>query len=331
MGKYDESDLQIEGQMTLDAWLNPEERLIAVSKIFARARKQMTLAEQKTLVYALTQMKFTEKAEGLSVKLDKKALARILGINSDSNHLSVDIYESIETMPQHSYININERDLDLQSNGYVITAVTRLKNAVRIRFNEEYIGLFTGLSANYITMWSSDIFMMSSIRTVRFYEYLRQHMDTRDGSHNALVGVRAFKELFDIPKEGKGSYVRDNSGFNRVQFEKRVIDPLCEDMQHCKMIKLIMQPDGKFYVKEKRGNRVEGYRFFWDFSARPGIAAADEVKKIQERVDADPRVLKVAKDLVNGEKKPKTAGNFEQRSYNFAELERALLGKEGPK
>lgn len=47
-------DGQIEGQMTLDDMFEPPERMVAVSQKFARARKEMTLAEQKTFVYALS-------------------------------------------------------------------------------------------------------------------------------------------------------------------------------------------------------------------------------------------------------------------------------------
>ena len=327
--QYDTSDLEIDGQISIEQIYSPPERLFAVSRIFANARKSMNLAEQKTFVYAVSELKFTEEAKSLYVKLDKKVLANILGIHSDANHLSVDLYDNIKELPQHSYIEINEKDLDLQSSGFVITAITRFKNVLRLRFNEEYMGLFTGLETNYITMWSMDIFQMTSKRTVCFYEYLRQCMDTRDSVHSVRVSVRKFKELFDIPQSGEGSYMRGNGGFDRANFEKYVIDPLCEDMKHCRMIKLIVQPDGKYYVKEKAGNRVAGYRFFWEFSARPGIATAEEVKEIREAVEKDPAVLKVAKDIVNGKKKPKqkktTFTDFEQRSYDYDELEARLL------
>ena len=329
--KYDTSDLEIDGQISIEQIYSPPERLFAVSRIFANARKSMNLAEQKTFVYALSELKFTEEAKSLYVKLDKKVLANILGIHSDANHLSVDLYDNIKELPQHSYIEINEKDLDLQSNGFVITAITRFKNVLRLRFNEEYMGLFTGLETNYITMWSMDIFQMTSKRTVCFYEYLRQCMDTRDSVHSVRVSVRKFKELFDIPQNGEGSYMREKNGFDRARFEARVIDPLCEDMKHCRMIKLIVQPDGKYYVKEKVGNRVAGYRFFWEFSARPGIATAEEVKEIREAVEKDPAVLKVAKDIVNGKKKPQqkktTFTEFGQRNYDYDELERLLLNQ----
>ena len=58
-------------------------------------------------------------------------------------------------------------------------------------------------------------------------------------------GIKALKEMFDIPKEGKGSYMRAKGGFDRSNFEKYVIDPLCDDLAKCKMIQLVIQPDGK--------------------------------------------------------------------------------------
>ena len=169
---------------------------------------------------------------------------------------------------------------------------------------------------------------MTSKRSVQFYEFLRSITDTRNKINNVALGVKALKEMFEIPKEGKGSYMRSKGGFDRANFEKKVIDPLCEDLKNCKMINLIIQSDGKLYEKVKRGNRVEGYRFYWTFSARPSVANAEKVREIQERVDKNPVILKIAKDIVDGEKKPKKKenffNNFPQRQYDYDELEKKL-------
>lgn len=330
----DDFDSQIPGQMTITELFEPPERLFAVSRIFARARKEMSLAEQKTFVYALSEMKFTEAAKTNYVRLDKKTLANVLGIHSDIDHLSKDLFDEIKNLPRHSYITIADKDLDFYTSGFVVTNITSFKNIVRIKFEDDYLGLFTNLTKDYITMWSTDIFKMSSKRSVQFYEFLRQNSDTRHRVNTIGLGIRALKEMFDIPKEGKGSYMRAKGGFNRTEFEKKVIEPLCADLAKCKMINLIVQPDGKFYEKVKRGNRVDGYRFYWSVSSHPAVASASEIVELQERVDKNPRVLKVAKDIVNGEKyessKKKTASqftDFEQRQYDFDELERRLQDK----
>lgn len=301
----DKFDNQIEGQIKLTDLFEPPERLFAVSRIFARARKSMTLAEQKCFVYALSQMTFKDKATTNYIKLDKKVLATALGIHSDPDHLSVDLFNEIKLLPEHSKIEIADKDKDFFASGFVVTSVVSFKNIVRIRFNEDYLPLFTSLSSDYITMWSSDIFQMNSKRSVQFYEYLRQITDTRKKVNQVGLGIKAIKEMFDIPKDGKGSYMREKGGFNRSEFEKKVIEPLCSDLQKCKMINLIVQPDGKPYEKVKRGNRVDGYRFYWTISEHPRVATAKEVKEIQERVDKCPEVLKTAKDILKGEKKSK--------------------------
>ena len=327
MGR-DQFDNQIDGQMTIADLYEPPEKLFAVSRIFANARKSMSLAEQKTFVYALTHFKFKEQPDKNYVRLDKKTLANIIGIHSDPDHLSVDLFDAIREMTAHSHIEIREKDLDFYASGFVITSVISFKNFVRVRFNEDYLPLFTNLETNYITMWSTDIFGMNSKRSVQFYEFLRQNTDTRKRINSIGLGVKALKEMFDIPKEGKGSYVRDRDkgGFDRTNFEKRVIDPICEDLLKCKMINLIIQPGGKPYEKVKRGNRVDGYRFFWTFTNRPGIATAEETDEIQERVDKNPVIMKVAKDIVEGEKKGNAGknnsfNNFPQREYTQEQLD----------
>ena len=317
--KRDKLDTQCDGQMSLDDLFAPPERLFAVSRIFARARKAMTLAEQKTFVYALSQVRFTEEAATSVIYMDKKTLAAIVGVKSDDDHLSVDLSRSIGDLPAHSYIKIADKDLDLYDSGFLVTRITMLKNRVRVKFEEDYLKLFTGLTTDYITMWSADIFGMTSKRSVIFYELLRQETDTRDKIHSLGLGVKALKELFEIPMEGKGSYMREKSGLDRAQFEKRVIDPLCEDLMKCKMIRLVLQPDGKPYEKIKQGHRVAGYRFFWTFTAHPAVADAGEVKEIQDRVDKNPQILKVAKDLLEGEKRPKKNPftDYPQTTYDW--------------
>ena len=313
---------------------DPPERLVAVSRIFARARKEMSLNEQKTFVYALAEMRFTEESKSEYVKLDKKRLAKILGNHSDTDHLSQNLYDEIKELPKHSYIEIAEPDLDLYSNGCIISTVAKFKNSIRLRFNADYLSLFTNLSTDYITMWSMDIFQMRSKRSVQFYEYLRQVTDTREDVNGIGLGIKALKEMFDIPKSGKGSYMREKSGFDRTNFEKRIIEPICEDLKKCKMIQLVVQSDGKYYEKVKSGNRVNGYRFYWTFSSHPAVASASEVKEIQDRVDKNPVVLKVAKDLAEGQKKSKTQKdnlqNFDGRQRSdeeWEELERMLLNE----
>lgn len=344
MGKHNSFDDEMEGQMTIFDLYEPPERMVAVSNIFARARKQMSLAEQKTFVLALSQLEWTKDPTEQSnvVHLDKKTLQSVLGYKSDSTDISEHMWREIKDLAPHSHIEIADKDRDIYDSGMVITRISRRNNwnYYRVKFEEEYFPLFTGLGNKYITMWSMDIFKMTSKRSVQFYEILRQMSFDKYEVDNDVYsygwGIKALKEMFDIPFEGKGSYMRAKGGFNRSEFEKKVIDPLCEDLAKCKMIQLVIQPDGKPYEKVKKGNRVQGYQFYWTLSQRPAVADAEEVKEIADRVDNDPKILKVARDLVDGKKKSKQEktsktdfnNNFEQREYDFESLEKALLRKQ---
>ena len=301
--------------------------LFAVSRIFAEARKQMTIAEHKTLVYALSQIRWKEKCPD-TLYLDKKELAKVVGINSDIDHLSENLNRSIGEMPKHSFLRFSDKDKGMYLNGNFVRTVAMFKNVVRIRLEEEFLGLFGNLETNYLTMWSEDVFQMKTERAVLFYELLRDNSDTRFVQNTGTVSIRKFKELFDIPKDGKGSYVTSDGHFARTHFEKYVIDPICEELTKTKMIQLILQPDGRYYEKVKRGGRVIAYKFFWTVSLHPAVATASEVRAIQERVDNNPEVLKVARDILQGGKKQKNQFNqFSQNQYDWDSLEEDLLGE----
>lgn len=305
--------------------------LFAVSRIFAEARKQMSLSEYKAFTLALTSVNWKDPCPDV-LYLDKKEVAECVGIKSDPNHLSQDLKHSIGLLPKHSFLEFADKDKDIYVNGCFVSTIGFFKNRIRIRMNPDYLNLFGSLDKGYITMWAQDIYKMSSERSIKFYELLRDNSDTRLEVNEGTVGIKFLKELFGIPKDGPGSYMRSekNGGFDRTKFEQRVIDPLCEDLLHTAMISLIVQPDGHYYEKIKRGGRIIAYKFFWSISAHPSVATASEKAEIQEAIDKDGRILKVAKDIVKGKKtsnKESTFDQFEQNEYNFDELEKALLDK----
>ena len=317
LNKYDE---EIEGQMSFEDFFPVPQRMFAVSKIFARARKQMNIDEYKTFVYALTNIDWTKEMPE-TITLDKRKLAEILGVESDANLLSRDIKRKINRLSPHSFTEFADEDRQIYISGTIINTVCLTqRNKVILDFNKRYAKLFSELTKDYITMWSTDIFNMTSERSITFYEHLRAHSDTTQECEFGF-GVKALKEMFNLPKEGQGSYMRKKGGFDRANFEKRIIDPICEDLAKCEMIQLVVQPDGKYYEKVKQGNRVMGYKFVWNVSDRPSIASATEIKQLRDNIAKDPQTLKVAKDLINGKgkKKPKaknTFNNFESSPDN---------------
>ena len=137
-------------QISLEEYFEEDVKpnLFAVSRVFAEARKQMTLSEHKTLVYALSQIKWKEKCPD-TLYLDKKEVAKVVGINSDIDHLSADLNRSIGEMPKHSFLKFADKDKGMYLNGNFVRTVAMFKNVVRIRLEEEFLGLFGNLETNY--------------------------------------------------------------------------------------------------------------------------------------------------------------------------------------
>lgn len=318
-----------EGQMELADLLDSQEKLVAVSRVFARSRREMGLAEQKTFVFALTQLRFLEEPKSDTVYVDKKSLAKVVGISLDDvDNLSANLRRAVGELPKHSFIQIADQDKDLYINGCVITSIAFFRNRVRIRFNSDYLSLFTGMSRDYITLWADDIFSLNEKRSVQFYEYLRQITDARKTDNVTHISTKALKELFGIPFEGKGSYVRPNGAFARSEFEKRVLDPICADLAKTRMITLSVYQDGKGYKKIKKGGEVVSYEFAWTFTPYPRVVSSVE----QSQIEKNPQALKIAKDILNGKAKAKAKpkknsfNDFPQRKYDYEELEKRLLG-----
>ncbi len=315
--------------------------LFAVSRVFAEARKQMNLAEYKVFTYALTNIRWQDPCPD-TLYVDKKVAAQLIDMKSDATDLSQHLKRAIGDLPVHSYLKFSDKDSGTWVNGCFVSTIAFFKNRLRIRMNPDYLDLFGRLDKGYINMWSADIYKMHSERSVKFYELLRENSDTREDINVGTMGIKAFKELFDIPKDGPGSYMRDakNGGFNRQAFERRIIDPVFEDLTHTEMIHLTVQPDGKLYEKVKSHGRIIGYRFYWTISMYPRVASAEELHEVNKLADKNPKVLKVAKDLANGIKhskksKSKTSGGADvsqtgysdygdEHSYNYDDLEYQL-------
>lgn len=285
-------------QMTMEELFKVEVKpnLFAVSRIFAEAHKQMNVYEYKAFTLGLSRIDWTQPCPD-TIYLDKKELASVLGINPDTDHASQEIWKLLHDMPKHSFIEFSEKGRYSISGNFVRT-IAKFKNVVRIRVEDEFFGCFGNLDgkreiSKYITMWSADIYSMRSERSVLFYELLRDNSDTRLTINSGTVGIKKFKEMFNIPKEGKGSYMRDKGGFDRTQFEKRIIDPICEDLAKTEMIRLHLTPEGKYYEKVKQGNRVMGYKFYWSIQ--------DPKPKLEEPEPEEVEVIEAAEVEVQPE------------------------------
>lgn len=274
--------------------------IFATSRAFAMARKQMLLNELKTLYYALTKIRFKQQCPEV-IMINKYELGTFLGLDIESDYLNRNLNRAIGKMPKHSFLQFKNEKKGAYDNGNFIRRVNIYGDDVRIWIEPCYLPLFGELDS-YIIGLITDIQKCSSDRSILFYEYLMAHTDSRLKTNAVELGVKPLKELFRISKE---TYVDKKTGhFDRSKFEKRIIDPICNNLSKTEKLTLLEQSDGKYYTKIYRGSRVAAYHFDWVATSRPRIATAIEVKELQEKVDKNPQILKVAKDIVAGKEKP---------------------------
>ena len=94
----------------------PEE-MVGMSKVFARAKKRMSLNEFKTFIYCLCQMHWTEPEMPKTVCLDKITLARILKMSVDLVNLARTLRLKFGDLVVHSIIKYESNDSKKRSKG----------------------------------------------------------------------------------------------------------------------------------------------------------------------------------------------------------------------
>ena len=337
MDEKELSRYEVEGQITMDEWLSsePPAEMVGVSKVFARAKKKMTLPEFKTFIYCLCHIRWKDSEMPQTVYLDKTTLAKILGISLEPVHLSRSIRLQIGNLVEHSIIEFSTKDRKSWEKGALITQVSiKEDRIVGITFNPRYKGLFCNLQKDFILLWSKDVFQMQSDRSILLYEYMRLNCDTRV-TNIRIFSIEQLKEIFDIPTDGSGSYLRKDGRFDRHSFETKVLDPVCSDLMKCQMVQLVQENgEERPYRRIKRGRKLLGYEFVWEVSNRPRIADAHTTQETRRVIEKNPKVMKIAVDAAAGVKrgnasKPNQFTDFENQNTNidFDALEKELLAR----
>ena len=332
---------EVDGQMTIDEWLyaEPPAEVIGVSKVFARAKKKMSLAEFKTFIYCLCHVRWKEETMPEAVCLDKRTLSKIIDVSDDPAHLSRNLKMNIGDIVEHSVVVFSAKDRVKWKKGAMVTDIALDESGiVRVWLNQNYKGLFCGLDKDFILIWSNDVFQMHAERSILLYEFLRLHCDTRV-TNVRIFSVDQLREIFDIPSTGAGSYMRKDGRFDRHAFETKVLDPVCKDILECQMVQLVKENgEDKPYRRIKRGRKLLGYEFVWEVSNRPRIADAHTTQETRHLIEKNPKVMKIAVDAAAGIKhasassRPRSQNQFtdmEERSDygNMDVLEAELLAR----
>lgn len=305
--------------------------LIAISKTLARAKDGMSMQEKKLMAICLSKIEWKNVANNLEIWMDKEEIMELLGSTIDSSDRSTYLRKLAQETVRHSELHFSGEDKDEWEDMPLFTRRKSTKNQLMMELYQGAADLVQGLECEYITLFLRDILRFDSnidgLRAYTLYEHLRMNSDNRR-TNTRIISTKEFKELFNIPKDGKGSYMRENGGFDRANFEKRVIEPVLKMLGACEHVVLHergRKPNGEriYYTKIKKHGLVQGYELMYTINKYPRAVKPETIIDVQE----NPVDLKIAHDVKEGKKKPKknTFNNFEGRKYDFNNLESQLL------
>ncbi len=250
-------------------------QMVAMGKALMRAKKAMSLEERKLLIMALTRIKWNKADNEIIVPISKVEVCEIMNWNVDSSDRSVKVRNLAKKLAKNSWIEIDGIDKDEWDDGFLVPRIHSTRGDIYIHFAEQFRPLLEDLTKNkdFVTIWANDIYGFKSIYAYLLFEDMRIHCDTQKTNWRTY-STKELKELFSIPKDGKGSYMhfdkkKDKYVFDRSNFEKYVLDVAIKEINQGYMIKILpfigmeanCEKPNKLYAKIKKNGYIIGYQF----------------------------------------------------------------------
>lgn len=226
------------------------EQIIAMDNTLAQKSTKFTVDEQRLFYITLASIKPDQK--GNEIEIDKKAMIDMLGFESQN------VYSRIRSMfkklAMASWIEFG--DDEIWCDGFLFSKIRTTKRKVYVTVDQDYIPLLIELQPGFTRLLSDDaISFKSKFSMLLYQQFMRLN---NQGDYGVGFTTKELKELFGMTKD---DYVNGKTGrFDRYNFEKRTIDVAIQDInEKSKCIHKLR------YEKKKKGNRIQGYVFYFDY------------------------------------------------------------------
>ena len=224
------------------------DQIIAMDNTLTKKATKFSVEEQRLFYITLASIKPDQK--GNEIEIDKKAMFDMLGFKS--HHYYSRIRGMFKKLAMASWIEFG--DDEIFDDGFLISAIRTTKKKVYVTIAAKYIPLLIQLQPGFTRLLSDDAISFKSKFSMIIYQQLMRW------STKGVFGVttKELKGLFGMTKD---DYVDPKTGrFNRTRFEQRTIDLAVQDInEKSKCIR------NRRYEKKKKGNRVQGYVFYYDY------------------------------------------------------------------
>jgi len=222
------------------------QQIIVMDNTLTKKATKFSVEEQRLFYITLASIKPDQK--GNEIEIDKKAMFDMLGFKS--HHYYSRIRGMFKKLAMASWIEFG--DDEIFDDGFLISAIRTTKKKVYVTIAAKYIPLLIQLQPGFTRLLSDDAISFKSKYSMLLYQQLMRW------STKGIFGAttKQLKALFGMTKE---DYVY-NGAFNRALFEKYTINIAIKDInEKSKCIRNLR------YEKKKKGNRVQGYVFYYDY------------------------------------------------------------------
>lgn len=210
----------------------------------------------------------------------------------------------------------------IQFNLFSTFTIVKSRKVLKIKVNQDVSWLLNGIAKEFTSFELQEYVSLNGIYSKALYRLLKQ-WKTR--GRTPEYKIDEFKELLATPD------------YTAKDVMKEVIKPAIEEIKTVKGFETLWC---EVVYAKKRGRPVQGYIFHFDPEDLSGQVSFKDVEQFDEITEGIKKksdkqkaaVVATANNILKakkGSKKPKasnnTFNNFNQRKYNFDELERLLL------
>lgn len=228
------------------------EQIIAMDNTLARKSTKFTVEEQRLFYITLASIRPDQK--GNEIVMSKKSIIDMLGFESSASYSR--LRPMFVKLMKNSLISFG--DDEIWSDGFLFSKVRSTKRNIIITVDQDYIPLLIELAPGFTRLLSDDaISFKSKFSMLLYQQFMRLN---NQGNYGVGFTTKELKELFGMTKD---DYVNGKTGrFDRYNFEKKTIDVAVHDInEKSKCISNLR------YEKRKKGNRIQGYVFFFDYKS----------------------------------------------------------------
>lgn len=251
-----------------------ENKVIAMSNILAEKNTCFTETQQKLFYVSIASLRNGVNFHD-EVEINKQELLKFIGMEKDNNRYSK-LKKELDLLQKNSFIRFE--DNDGYSSGFIIYNARITRNSVYIRINSYYLPLLQNLSDNFVRFLNDDLVGLKCKNSMILYQNLMK--DKWKMSCMDFLGIdystTQLKEMLGLTKE---AYTNKNGNFNRGDFERRSLNKAIEELnKKAKCIKNLR------YTKVKKGNRVQYYKFTFDYTDPQSIVDSNKENSARKAI-----------------------------------------------